>query len=251
MRPPAAERARTVLAHACAVVVDGGGDISEVVDLLGVDTDGSLVMLVGLNNPLATRISDHAASCQVHAALLSPMPGPDRLLDRVTVVGHVRHAGDVGAALGVVIGDRPAEVVLRTDASVLLRLKVEQVRVDGERVDLDAYAHARADPLAAGSDEYVEHLVRGHPAEVLQLAHLFDPEAVAGIRAFAPVRVDRFGLTFRIDGAAGSSTTRLDFAKALGGADELASAMNELQRRAAQVATCPFSGRPCSPAPPA
>jgi hypothetical protein len=74
-RPPAAERTRTVLTHACSVVVDGGGDVVEAVDLMGVDHDGSLVMLIGLNSPLATRVAEHAAPCRVHAALVSPVPG--------------------------------------------------------------------------------------------------------------------------------------------------------------------------------
>jgi hypothetical protein len=32
------------------------------------------------------------------------------------------------------------------------------------------------------SDHFVEHLVRGHPSEVLQLAHLFAPAVVQGVR---------------------------------------------------------------------
>lgn len=123
-------------------------------------------------------------------------------------------------------------------------MKVAQLRLDGERVDLDSYARARPDPLAGESDEFVNHLVRGHAAEVLQLAHLFDPVVIGGIRAFAPIRVDRFGLTFRIDSANSSTKTRLNFAEPLHDADELPMAMTALQHRAAQVTTCPFSGQP-------
>jgi hypothetical protein len=249
-RPPAAERTRTVLTHACSVVVDGGGDVVEAVDLMGVDHDGSLVMLIGLNSPLATRVAEHAAPCRVHAALVSPVPGPDRILDQVTVFGHAWLAADVGAALEVVIGDRPAEVSLRREASVLLRVKIAQLRLDGERVDLGAYSRAQSDPLAAGSDEFVEHLVRGHGPEVLQLAHLFPSEVLDGVQALAPVRVDRFGLTFRIDRADGSATARLNFATTLRNPDELPKAMTALQLRAAAVAQCPFTDRPRSTAPP-
>lgn len=250
-RPPAAERARTVLSHASTAVVDGGGEVIDVIDLMGVDADGSLVLLVNLDSPLANRVAEHAVPCRVHAALVSPVPGPDRILDRVTVFGHCWLAADVTAALQVVVGNRPAEVAQHVDASVLLRVKVAQLRLDGERVDLDSYARARPDPLAEGSDEYVEHLVRGHAAEVLQLAHLFDPATAAGIRAFAPIRVDRFGLTFRVDSATASTTARLNFAEPLHDPGELPMAMTALQRRAAQVTSCPFSGLPRGVLPPA
>jgi hypothetical protein len=166
------------------------------------------------------------------------------------VFGHAWLAADVGAALEVVIGDRPAEVSLRREASVLLRVKIAQLRLDGERVDLGAYSRAQSDPLAAGSDEFVEHLVRGHGPEVLQLAHLFPSEVLDGVQALAPVRVDRFGLTFRIDRADGSATARLNFATTLRNPDELPKAMTALQLRAAAVAQCPFTDRPRSTAPP-
>ena len=88
-QPTQAERARTVIAYASPVVVEIGTHASEVVDAVGVDTDGSLVLLVGVGGPLAERAAEHAAPCVIHAALVSPLAGPDRLLDRVTVSGHV------------------------------------------------------------------------------------------------------------------------------------------------------------------
>ena len=176
----------------------------------------------------------------MHAALVSPAPGPDRILDRVAVFGQISLAMDLEPALQVIANDRRTRVIRHSDAAVLLRVTVGHLLLQGKAVDLHEYLGAEPDPLAAGSDHFVEHLVRGHASEVLQLAHLFTPAEVRGMRALAPIRVDRFGLTFRIDSDDGSTQARLDFPAALRGAGELAGAMQELQRRAARVTSCPF-----------
>lgn len=249
-RPSAAERARTVVTHASPVVVEIGSQASEIVDGCGVDIDGSLVLLVGTAGPLAQRVAEHAAPCVIHAALVSNLSGPDRLLDGVTASGHVWLEADVPRGLDIVLKGRPAESVLRRDAATLLRVMVTRLQLDGRPVDLAAYARAEPDPLAAGSDEFVEHLIRGHAAELLELAHLFEPEIVQGMLGFAPVRLDRFGLTFRVRSDSGLRRARIDFPAPLTGPSDLPEAMQVLQRRAAQITTCPFSGQPRSAAPP-
>lgn len=251
-QPSVAERARTVLCHASPVVVEIGTQAIRVVDVHAVDADGSLVLLVPADGRLAERTADGPTACTVHAALVGPVPGPDRLLDRVVAHGHVGLAADIGEALDVIVAahpDRPVEAVLRPDAAALLRVTVEHLLLDaisvGARpVDPGAYARARPDPLAPGSDEFVEHLLRGHTEQVVRLAHLLEPGFAVGAHAVAPVRVDRFGFTYRVDTATGSRHTRLDFPAALRGPDELPAAMRELQSRAAQVTGCPFSGEP-------
>ena len=238
--PPAAERARTVLTHAASVMIDLGDEVTEAVDILGIDADGSLVLQVGTRGPLGLRVTENGSSCAVDAALVSPAPGPDRVLDRVRVFGRVRLAADLEPALQVIANDRRTREIRHADHTVLLRVTIGHLLLQGRAVDLRAYAVAEPDPLAEGSDHFVEHLVRGHASEVLQLAHLFTPAVVRGMRALAPIRVDRFGLTFRIDSDDRSTQARLDFPVALRDAGELA-AMHELQRRAARVTTCPFS----------
>lgn len=245
--PDPAERARTVLSNAPTSVLEVGGDLTVVLDVVAVDTDGSLVLLVTEDGPLAARVAGRTVPATVRSALVSPVSGPDRRLDSVTVHGIVEAADDVGVALEVLLAayrDESAETVLRPDASTLLRVTVAQVRLDGEPVDPDAYARAIADPLAAGSDEVVAHLVCAHPEQVLQLAHLLEPDLVRGAQAVAPIRVDRFGLTFRVETMAGSQLTRLNFPAALRGPAELPAAMREFHRRAAQVTDCPFTGEP-------
>jgi hypothetical protein len=243
--PDPAERARTVLSHAVTSVIEVGTDLSIVLDALAVDADGSLVLLVNEDGPLAKRVAGQIVPGTVRSALVSGVPGPDRLLDSVTLHGTIELADDVRASLEVLLAaywDRPVETVLRPDASMLLRVTVAQLRLDGEPVDPDAYARATPDPLAAESDGVVEHLLSTHPEQVVQLAHLLDPALLQGAHAVAPIRVDRFGVTFRVDRPADSRRGRLNFPAPLRGPAELPAAMRGLQRRAAQVTDCPFSG---------
>ena len=96
--PPAAERARTVLTHAASVVIDIAGELTEEIDIIGVDADGSLVLQVHGQGPLGTRVTKDGAGCTLEAALVSPAPGPDRILDHVTVFGKIGPAGPSGGA---------------------------------------------------------------------------------------------------------------------------------------------------------
>lgn len=245
--PGPAERARTVLAHAPAAVLEIGA-LSVALDVVAVDTDGSLVLVVPAEGPLVDRVAAGPAPGTLHSALVGPVPGPDRRLDTVTVHGGVALADDVRSALDVVLDafpDRPADLVLRPDASALLRVTGTHVRLDGEPVDPAAFAAAAPDPLAEGSDDVVTHLLCAHPERVVRLAHLLDRDVVDGVDAVAPVRVDRFGVTVRVDRANGSRYSRIDFPAALRGPAELPAAMRELGRRAAQVTACPFTGEPC------
>jgi hypothetical protein len=68
---------------------------------------------------------------------------------------------------------------------------------------------AAADPLAAESDQVVTHLLCAHPEQVVLLAHLLDNDLLRAAHALAPIRVDRFGVTIRVDHPAGSRRTRL------------------------------------------
>lgn len=205
------------------------------------------MLAVAAQGPLTDRVTAGPAPGTLHSALVSPVPGPDRRLDRVTVHGEVALADDVRSALDVVLDafpDRPADRVLRPDASALLRVGAPYVRLDGEPVDPVAFAVAAPGPLAEGSDDVVTHLTCTHPEQVVQLAHLLDRDVLDGVDAVAPVRVDRFGVTVRVDRAAGSCYSRIDLPAALRGPAEFPAAMRELGRRAAQVTACPIGREP-------
>ena len=251
LQPSASERARTVLCQAGTMAIEIGAEVIETVDLTGVDADGSLVVLVGMNSPLVDRVADHFVPCRLQAALVSPLPGADRVLDRVSAIGHLVLETDVSTGMQVVLAGRrgdPATRLPDSDGAVLLRVVFTALNLNGCPVSPTAYAAAQADPLAAGSNAFVEHLGRGHAAEVIQLAHLLDPELTQDVRAVTPVRVDRYGLTLRLDHGAGAArTARLNFDTALRDPRELPRAMQVLQHRAARVRTCPFTNPPQNP----
>lgn len=242
--PGPAELSRTALGHAPLLAVRTRG-AEELVAVRGVDVDGSVVLLVAADGPLVRDLCEPGTPehgpCSVDAALLSPVPAADRVLHTLAARGLLELAEDVEAALAVVLRAHPGrpDVVLRPDASALLRFHPAALDLDGRPVDPAASAAAEADPLAADSDEVVTHLLHDHPAEVARLAFLLDPALLEHVRALAPVRVDRYGLTVRVDSPAGTTLTRLDFPAALRGPAELPAAMRKLGRRAAQVTGCP------------
>jgi hypothetical protein len=239
-----AERARTTLASApvLSVAVDGRG--SEDVGVHAVDADGSLVLLVPADGMLGTRTACGAAVATVHAARLLPLVVPDRAIEATTAYGRVGLAADVEAALDVLINADPrrsAQVVLREDASALLRLDVVAVRLDGDPVDPEAYSAAEPDQIALASDTTIGHLLRCHAEEMVELAHLLDPELLEAAWAVAPVLVDRWGVTFQVGCPTRTVRVRSDFPEPLRGPQELSAAMQALQRRAAVAAR---RGRP-------
>jgi hypothetical protein len=253
--PNSAERARTVLAHAPTLTVEVQ-DGTEVVGVRAVDTDGSLLLMVSAEGLLGRCVAAADVPATVHAARLIPLLGPDRVLDAVSVYGSIRlvDADDLGAALEMLSWADPglsADLLVRPDARVVLRVGVTQVGLDGDLVDPGAYGAAACDPLAAHSDEFVADLVCRRPQTVMLLAHLLDAELVRTVALLAPIRLDRHGLTFRLVHDAGTTDERLDFPQVLTGPAELPAAMAALQERATRTTACPFSGEPGPPCRPA
>jgi hypothetical protein len=234
-----AERARTTLAAAPVLTVTLDGRGSENVGVHAVDADGSLVLLVPADGVLGTRVTASDAVATVHAARLLPVAVPDRVLDRVAVHGRLGVAADIGGAVMLLVNTEPsrsAQVVLRPDESLLLRLEVWQARLDGDPIDPDAYVCADPDPIALRSDAVIDHLIRNHPAQVVELAHLLDPALMDAAWTVAPALVDRWGVTFHVGYPTRSHRVRLDFPAALDGPDDLPVAMQALQKRAARAA---------------
>jgi hypothetical protein len=118
----------------------------------------------------------------------------------------------------------------------LLRLDVVAVRVDGEPVDPEEYAAAEPDGIALAGDATIGHLLRCHAGEMVELAHLLDPELLHAAWTVAPVMVDRWGVTFHVGCPTRTVRVRSDFPEALHGPEDLSAAMQTLQRRAALAA---------------
>lgn len=118
--------------HAQTAVIEVWSDLRVLLDIAAVDVDGSLVTLLGAEGPLADRVAPQPLLAVVRAATMSPVPGPNRLLDRVTVHGSVGSSRTSGSRWGSCSPRTRNESVLRPDASALLRVTVGHVRVDGE-----------------------------------------------------------------------------------------------------------------------
>jgi hypothetical protein len=63
--PDVAERARTVLTHAPTSVIEIGPDLTLVLNAVGVDHDGSLVLIVEAEGALADRVAGHSVAAPI------------------------------------------------------------------------------------------------------------------------------------------------------------------------------------------
>jgi hypothetical protein len=235
--PGAAERARTVLACAPAldVVVDGPG--TDVVAVHAVQLDGTLVLLVPADGSLVCRVAAGPVPCTVHAARVTSVPSPDRVVDRVAVRGLVRLEDDVPAGIDALLTAHPGDpdVVLRPDASALLRVDVRAVAVDGVPISAGEYAAAACDPIVPTGDRLAAHLAAAYPTEVRDLASLLDDATVRAARSVAPIAIDRFGVTLQVLSGDGFRRARLDFPVAVRSADQLWVAIHALHLRATRL----------------
>jgi hypothetical protein len=235
--PGAAERARTVLACAPAldVVVDGPG--ADVVAVHAVQLDGTLILLVPADGSLVCRVAAGPVPCTVHAARVTSVPSPDRVVDRAAVRGLVRIEDDVPGGIDSLLTAHPGDpdVVLRPEASALLRVDVRAVTLDGVPISAGEYATSSWDPIVPTGDRLAAHLAAAYPAEVWDMASLLDDATMRTARSVTPIGIDRFGVTLQVHSADGVRRARLDFPVAVRSADELWVALHALHLRATRL----------------
>lgn len=231
-----AERARTTMTLAATLTVTarrGGtrfapGPAGGVVVLHAVDTDGSLVLVPPGRGPAAL-----SGPVIVEAALTAPVPGPDRRIDPVRLAGTARPDPSSAARSLLVTAhlDEPGALVIGPD---VVRVTVGGIDLDGRALDPVAYAGAACDPVAAGSDAVVAHVLDRRPEWIVRWARLLPPELVEDAWEIAPVRIDRHGVLLGITTATRAvRRARLDFAAPLTDPAELPAAIRTLQRAAA------------------
>lgn len=210
--PTSAERARTVLVAAPILEVRAFGS-TWTVPTHGVDPSGRPLLLVPDRLVSAQRpaIAAPAARAVVDAAQLHVVRTPDRVRTRLQVRGTIgavpEHERDrLLADQGDVI--RVLDIL---DGHTVLRVEPAQVLVDGLPVPLAAYRTAEPDPLVAVETAQLEDLLFRRPGDLAWLCTLLGPEPVAAATTIAPLGLDRYGLTVRITGPAGSIDHRLAF----------------------------------------
>lgn len=219
--PAAAERARSVLASAwsCAVTAEGGRE--ELVGAHTVTADGRLHLHVPQDSALlaaAFRAPRGEPSAVLEFADVAPVAVRNRIRARLWIAGWF------------VLADghlefQPSRVVLREAPGAVV-------------VDLDEFADAAPDPLAAAESTLLTHLADAHPDAVERLTRLVEPEGLQGAVRVQPLAVDRHGLTLRIERARGNGDVRLPFHTPADDVSQLTERMHVLLTQASS-ASCP------------
>ncbi|WMX43981.1 DUF2470 domain-containing protein [Streptomyces roseicoloratus] len=199
--PTPAERLRSIIASAHSMTVMTDGRYEEVHSLDGTGPMGR----VHLHDP-GTGHGD-AARIPIRMELtdVSPVPVRDRVRARVTLSGLVAapYDADSGESTCVEFG----QAVLQ-DARGRTYVTLEQIQA------------AEVDPLADCEAGMLHHLVSGHPELVTLLLRLVPPAARRGLVRTLPLALDRYGLTLRLEYAAGQRDVRLPFPTPLAEVDQ-------------------------------
>jgi hypothetical protein len=238
--PAPAERARSALA-ACPIPEVTAHGTRSLVPLHATDADGRPVLLVPDDSPPAAAVAGSTGDVPVvlRAAHLRPLQVVDRVRARVELHGRLdvvapaergpamlrlAHLGGVAVAGVVLAGQVPA-------GHTLLRLRPDQVTLDGEPVDLAEFGRAAPDPFACREGELLRRLLRDRPEAVAGLCTLLDPAVLADATEIAPSGLDRHGLTIRASSPTGPRESRLAFPEPVACSGALEEAMRALLAR--------------------
>ncbi|MCA1219908.1 DUF2470 domain-containing protein [Streptomyces sp. 8L] len=228
--PSAAERTRTLVQSTCSSVLlipglEQAPPYALVPGGRAVGQDGEVLLVFPERSP-AVRAAAPAHDDELSAVLevtdVAPVAVPHRIRGRAWVSGWLTRVPG---------GDRPG--------SATLRLETGSASVDdlwgAESVEPEAFAAARADPLADHEAELLQHLAAAHGSEVQLLRRLLDGHtgaySAAGTAA-VPLALDRFGLRVRFVGPR-TFDARFDFLEPVEDIGGLRRAMHTLFEAAA------------------
>ncbi|MFE4022810.1 DUF2470 domain-containing protein [Streptomyces sp. NPDC059101] len=201
--PTAAERVCSILAAAHSMTVVSDGLHTELRRLDGTGAMGHF----HLHAPCRRDGGQAAGRVPVRLELtdIAPTSVRDRLRARVTVAGLLAapYRPDSGKGTCMEFGQAVLE-----DA-------------EGRTyVTLEALEAAEPDPVATSEAGMLTHLVDHHAELVPLLLRLVRPLPAAGVRRVLPVRLDRYGLTLRLEYAHGHRDVRLPFTTPLTRVDQ-------------------------------
>ncbi|MET9496075.1 DUF2470 domain-containing protein [Streptomyces sp. NPDC006552] len=195
--PTDAERARTILAAAgsLALTATATEDRFDHVVLHAVDAAARLLLL----DPADPRLTAALAAAP-HSGLavyaevtdVAPVAVRERVRARLALSGRLTPAGPGTLVL------RPARAALSEDDTV-------------RTLDAAALGAAAPDPLAAQEAELLDHLDTGHADLLAELARPARADALTGVVAVRPLRLDRTGLVLRLERAATHQDVRVPF----------------------------------------
>ncbi|MEV7388829.1 DUF2470 domain-containing protein [Streptomyces sp. NPDC091215] len=220
--PGAAEQARSLLATtwSCRVTADGGRE--EFVGAHGVADDGRVLLHVPEDSALlvaAICAPRGEPSAVLEFADVAPVPVRSRIRARLWMAGWFASADDH-------LVFHPTRVVLRRPSGAVV-------------VDLDEFAAADPDPLAAAEARLLTHLADAHPDAVERLTRLVEPESLHAATRVQPLAVDRHGITLRIERTRAHGDVRLTFHAPADDVAQLTERMHVLLAQAGAAASCP------------
>ncbi|MCE7079713.1 DUF2470 domain-containing protein [Streptomyces sp. ST2-7A] len=209
------------------------------------DTDGTVFLLVEVNSPAASAVTDrvhHAPTCVMEITDVAPVAVPHRIRGRGWVAGWLRVPSPEQAvrAERLTAGPRPFPSPGDAGGPTTLVLEVGEAYTDdlwgAEHVTAEEFSAARTDPLARHEAELLQHLAAAHREHLHGLCRLLDPATAdrAARGRVAPLALDRFGLRVRFwDGErpGGGPTgfdARFDFPRPVRDTTELRCAMHRL-----------------------
>jgi heme iron utilization protein len=235
-----AEEARTLLARtnvaALASMSDGGEPWASLITY-GALEDGSPVLCLSQMAEHGRNVArDPRASVMITAPEL---PADPLAVGRVTLAGRCLRPADAretATARAAHLAAVPAaSVYVDFSDFALWILRVERVRWVGgygrmDSASAEAFAAARADPVAGAAAGAIAHLNADHADALLTIARALGgyPDASAALCT----GLDRYGIDLSLDTARGRAPTRVAWSAPLSQASALRSASVELTRRA-------------------
>lgn len=202
----AAERVRSIVATATSLDVVVEARRSHLFGRHTVEAAGQLTLQPPAGSRLA-RTAEQADGGELAAAAeltdLAPIAMRRRVRAQVTLIGGLRLVG----------WRHGADADPNGTAIVRLRVACAQL-IEGVKyvlVDAQDLVTAVPDPLAGHEAAWLTHLVDAHPEAVDLLARLVPPRLLDGVRRVHPLRLDRFGITLRLEHPRADHDVRLAF----------------------------------------
>ncbi|MFI8370720.1 DUF2470 domain-containing protein [Streptomyces sp. NPDC085466] len=193
-RPTPAERMRSIIAVARSMTVVTDGHRHEIHTADGTPAMGR----VHLHEPTEDLDRRGAPRIPIRVELtdVAPTPVRDRVRARVTLTGLVASAYGAESA---------------ASTCVFLGQAVIEDAEGRTYVPLSQLTAAAPDPLAGCEAAMLHHLVADHPDLVTRLLRLASSHLKRDLVRALPLAIDRYGLTLRLERAAGQHDVRLPF----------------------------------------
>lgn len=213
--------------------VDGSGT-AEVCDSVGMIHlfEGDAFLLVA-DDAVALTVAHGESSAVVEVIDYAPLPLRERVRSLVWLTGSLNDVPvELQRELAVEIaGDHPDERLLDIGhGHSMLRMELDTAVIatstGAGAVSVDELACAEPDMFWEYENDWLAHLESDHADLIHHLARRIPPALRCG--RVRPLRLDRFGLTFRVETADSDEDVRLPFGRPVGRVADLSAALHAL-----------------------